>query len=140
MLARSRDAVANDPIVAFQEEDFAFDRYRIRQTGKADVLGGDEVEAVVAGPLLERAQRDRLPGNGSVWRRGRFAIDGDGVVRRGAAKPVTPLFRPGVGVRAGIDEHGATVCGDVDRQSIGMSMTAGERAVRATIEKQVVSV
>src|SRR6476659_974481 len=103
MLARRRDAVANDPIVAFQKEDFAFDRYRIRQTGKAVVLGGDEVKAVVAGPLLERALGDRLPGKRSAWRRRRFAIDGHRVVGRRAAKPIAQLFRTGVGVSAGID-------------------------------------
>src|SRR5690349_22996713 len=134
MLTDGGDGVADDPVVAFQKEDFAFDGHGIAETRKAVVRGGDEVETVFADPLFERAARDRFPRERAVWFGGGLVVDSYRVVGVRAAKPIARVLRAGVGVRAGVDENRAAVGSNIDRQGVRVRLAAGERSVWTAIE------
>src|ERR1044072_4750289 len=132
--------VADDEVVALEEEDGAAVRDGVGQAAVAVVLALKEVEARAAHPRARLTARRLRPAEGSGDDGRGFAVYDERVVRRGVAEVVAQFARAGVSAGARVNEERAAAGREREGERVGVRVAAVHRAVRAAVEERVVRV
>src|SRR5258708_383294 len=99
------NAIANHPVVAFQEQYRAAMGNWLGQATIAVMASLKVVKSILVDPCKGPASSNGGPRKWSSRNRRRFPIDSQCIVRQRAAKPVAHFFRAGVRAGAWIDKH-----------------------------------
>src|SRR4026208_1609994 len=121
MTALSDHVVDHDEDARLDQHDAA----AMRHAGIGRVPGIDDVDAVVARPLVGRDSGTRLPSERPIRNRLARTVNRDGVVRGGAAEVIAPFRFGGVAVSARINETAFTKDAALNAEQIRVAMTEG---------------